>query len=332
MLQHVDVSSSPNWKQYMNTKGKKHQNSNPHIVPDLPLKPTIEKNYYSNENTTTNQTKLQQYSHQLDPSKTTHKRKASANVPYQFPTSNVLINTTNTVFDAPKFASTGIKGKGNTSNVQCCPELPGDIDDVVAEGPSPPKCKKNNTPASQETNETSHVTSQKKRARENSMQSEGEDSLGFLECSESLGNDKSSSSLSANEGMPLVTQDKDMQVMQEEDDIKCDQGDILDTEVTAVLSIDTLNYLIGRESKYMPDPYYMEKQQPHITPRMRLILCDWMMEVCTEYRLKRETFHYAVNYVDRYLSLVKSVNKSDLQLLGVTSMYIAAKIEETLCP
>jgi len=35
---------------------------------------------------------------------------------------------------------------------------------------------------------------------------------------------------------------------------------------------------------------------------MRAILLDWMMEVCAEFNLKRETFHLAVIYVDRYLS------------------------------
>jgi hypothetical protein len=32
------------------------------------------------------------------------------------------------------------------------------------------------------------------------------------------------------------------------------------------------------------------------------MLVDWMMEVCDEFALTRETFHLAVNYVDLYLS------------------------------
>ena len=35
---------------------------------------------------------------------------------------------------------------------------------------------------------------------------------------------------------------------------------------------------------------------------MRAILIDWMMEVCSDYLFKRETFHLSVNFVDRYLS------------------------------
>jgi len=34
---------------------------------------------------------------------------------------------------------------------------------------------------------------------------------------------------------------------------------------------------------------------------MRTILLDWMMEVCAEFGLKRETFNLSLNYTDRYL-------------------------------
>ena len=45
------------------------------------------------------------------------------------------------------------------------------------------------------------------------------------------------------------------------------------------------------------------------------------------YRLHRETFHLAVDFVDRYLSSQRNVAKQRLQLIGVTSLFIAAKIE-----
>jgi cyclin E len=45
---------------------------------------------------------------------------------------------------------------------------------------------------------------------------------------------------------------------------------------------------------------------------MRAILLDWMMEVCMEFTLKRETFHLAVNYVDRYLSYNENIPKMQL--------------------
>lgn len=35
---------------------------------------------------------------------------------------------------------------------------------------------------------------------------------------------------------------------------------------------------------------------------MREILIDWMMEVCEEFMLKRDTLFIAVDYIDRYLT------------------------------
>ncbi len=66
---------------------------------------------------------------------------------------------------------------------------------------------------------------------------------------------------------------------------------------------------------------------------MRAILFDWMMEVSEEFMLKRETFYIAINLVDRFLSLSKvEIPKMDLQLIGVTSIFIAAKVEEVYVP
>jgi len=89
----------------------------------------------------------------------------------------------------------------------------------------------------------------------------------------------------------------------------------------------TLNFLINQENLYQPDPFYFQKSQHHINPFMRTVLFDWMMEVCSEFTLKRETYHLAINYVDRYLSKVRNVEKHKLQLIGLCAMYIASKNE-----
>lgn len=67
-------------------------------------------------------------------------------------------------------------------------------------------------------------------------------------------------------------------------------------------------------------------------PRMRAILLDWIMEVCEVYRLRRVTYHLAVDYLDRYLSMKPNVPKTQLQLLGVSCLFIAAKLEEIYPP
>ncbi len=46
---------------------------------------------------------------------------------------------------------------------------------------------------------------------------------------------------------------------------------------------------------------------------MREILIDWMIEVCEEFMLKRETLYLSVNYIDRYITLADyKVPKNEL--------------------
>ena len=53
---------------------------------------------------------------------------------------------------------------------------------------------------------------------------------------------------------------------------------------------------------------------------------DWMIEVCSEFFMKRDTYYLAVAYVDCFLSK-KTIHKSELQLVGTASMLIASKME-----
>ena len=84
------------------------------------------------------------------------------------------------------------------------------------------------------------------------------------------------------------------------------------------------------ELEYRPKPNYMKKQAD-ITASMRSILIDWLVDVVEEYRLNIETLYLATNYIDRFLSQM-SVLRSKLQLVGTSSMYIAAKYEEITPP
>lgn len=59
---------------------------------------------------------------------------------------------------------------------------------------------------------------------------------------------------------------------------------------------------------------------------MRAILLDWLIEVCEVYKLHRETYYLAVDYIDRFLSRKKEQKKTHLQLLGITALFVAAKV------
>ena len=83
--------------------------------------------------------------------------------------------------------------------------------------------------------------------------------------------------------------------------------------------------------EYLPNPDYFDNQKD-ITFMMRCILIDWMMEVCMELSMKRDTLYLAINYVDRYLTMTFDLNKSKLQLIGVVSLFMAAKVEEIFPP
>jgi len=84
------------------------------------------------------------------------------------------------------------------------------------------------------------------------------------------------------------------------------------------------------ELRNQPDASYMEKQK-EITGAMRAILVDWMVEVHTAFEMVGETLYLAVNLVDRYLEHVQ-VKRTQLQLVGVTSVLVACKYEETHPP
>jgi len=98
---------------------------------------------------------------------------------------------------------------------------------------------------------------------------------------------------------------------------------------TVFSSNDMYEQMLVNEVNTLPDAYYLDKQS-EINWLMRAILIDWMIEVAEEFCMKRYTLYTAINYVDRYLSIVPNVKKGQLQLLGTTSLMIAYKMEVTL--
>lgn len=105
---------------------------------------------------------------------------------------------------------------------------------------------------------------------------------------------------------------------------------VLDAPVAEYMdSIDRV--LRENELKYRPNPRFMTEVQRDINHGMRGILVGWLIEVAQEYRLSSQTLFLGVNYVDRLLSAV-SVHRTKLQLVGITSLLLAAKYEEIYPP
>jgi hypothetical protein len=60
---------------------------------------------------------------------------------------------------------------------------------------------------------------------------------------------------------------------------------------------------------------------------MRVILLNWLLEVSSAFHLKRETYYLTLSTIDRVLSCMKA-SQSDLQLIGITCLYLSVKREE----
>ncbi|XP_066876309.1 G1/S-specific cyclin-E1 isoform X1 [Kogia breviceps] len=84
--------------------------------------------------------------------------------------------------------------------------------------------------------------------------------------------------------------------------------------------------MLNKEKTYLRDKHFMQRH-PLLQPKMRAILLDWLMEVCEVYKLHRETFYLAQDFFDRYMATQQNVVKTLLQLIGISSLFIAAKLE-----
>lgn len=83
------------------------------------------------------------------------------------------------------------------------------------------------------------------------------------------------------------------------------------------------------QTHYSPQRYL--QNQSYITASMRAVMVDWMLSMHMKWRFVPESLHLAVNIMDRFLSNVE-IDRASFQLVGVTSLLIAAKYEEIYPP
>ncbi|XP_038610705.1 G1/S-specific cyclin-E1 isoform X2 [Tachyglossus aculeatus] len=89
--------------------------------------------------------------------------------------------------------------------------------------------------------------------------------------------------------------------------------------------------MLNKEQTYLRDKHFLQRH-PLLQPQMRAILLDWLMEVCEVYKLHRETFYLAQDFFDRFMATQQNIVKTLLQLIGISSLFIAAKLEEIYPP
>ncbi|KAH1057447.1 hypothetical protein J1N35_035512 [Gossypium stocksii] len=108
-------------------------------------------------------------------------------------------------------------------------------------------------------------------------------------------------------------------------------SNLKDPRVCSLYAPDIYTNIRVTELNRRPSTNYMEQVQQDITPSMRAILIDWLVEVSEEYKLVPDTLYLTVCLIDRFLSH-NVIEKQRLQLVGVSCMLIASKYEEICAP
>lgn len=75
----------------------------------------------------------------------------------------------------------------------------------------------------------------------------------------------------------------------------------------------------------------MKEIQKDLNPKMRAILIDWLVLVHRKFKFNPETLFLAIEIIDRFLQK-SPIPRQLLQLVGVSSILIASKIEEIYFP
>jgi len=141
-----------------------------------------------------------------------------------------------------------------------------------------------------------------------------------------------SSLSSAAEFVPAAS----VQLLKVVEDIDAQDSD--NPQLVSVYVKDVYAYLRHLEVQHPVRANYMipieaSAPKPEISPRMRSILIDWLIQVHNRFGLLQETLFLSIGILDRYLQdKIKEIGRKKLQLVGITAMWIAAKYEEIYAP
>lgn len=118
----------------------------------------------------------------------------------------------------------------------------------------------------------------------------------------------------------------EMQFMTQEDKIN-----FADPQNLSEFSQPIFKSMLADEDRFMVDPAYISKVQTEIRDTSRAFLLEWIIDVHRKFRLRPECLYVTQLIIDQYLSQVK-IQKSQLHLLGVSTLLIATKYEEIYPP
>ncbi|KAG2135298.1 cyclin-like protein [Suillus clintonianus] len=112
------------------------------------------------------------------------------------------------------------------------------------------------------------------------------------------------------------------------DDLDAEDSD--DPLMVSEYVVEIFKYMKLTELITLPNPEYMASQK-ELAWSMRGILLDWLVQVHARFRLLPETLFLCVNIIDRFLS-ARVVSLAKLQLVGITCLFVASKVEEIVAP
>lgn len=110
-----------------------------------------------------------------------------------------------------------------------------------------------------------------------------------------------------------------------------DKLDFRDPQNVSEFTQEIYKNMLRDEVNGMVDHEYLSKVQTEIKDTSRAFLIEWIIDVHRKFRLLPEALYVTVFLLDQYMSK-KHITKTQLQLLGVTTLWIAAKYEEIYPP
>lgn len=112
-----------------------------------------------------------------------------------------------------------------------------------------------------------------------------------------------------------------------------DQLDMRNPQMVSEYASEIYANMKKTEKEFLVSPDYLTKVQlpTEVKDTSRAFLVEWIIDVHRKFRLLPETLYVTVFLIDRYLS-TKQIKKSQLHILGVTSLLISTKYEEIYPP